>query len=165
MAQQSMLHFICGKAGSGKTTLARELAARERGVLFCEDAWLARLGAPIASVQDYVAAAARVRGMMEPMIAQLLALGVPVVLDFAGNTPRERAWVRSLFERAGAAHTLHLLELDDEACWARIAQRNAERPDGLFFGEVSRALFDAVTRHFVPPGPEEGFQLERHPAQ
>jgi predicted kinase len=38
-----MLHFICGKAASGKTTLARELAARYAAVLFGEDEWLTRL--------------------------------------------------------------------------------------------------------------------------
>ena len=34
------LHFICGKAASGKTTLARELAARYAAVMFGEDEWL-----------------------------------------------------------------------------------------------------------------------------
>jgi hypothetical protein len=60
----------------------------------------------------------------------------------------------SLFERA---------EATDEGCWARIERRNPERPEGLFYGEVSRALFEQVTRYFVPPAPEEGFHGVRHP--
>ena len=36
------LHLICGKAASGKTTLARRLAAEHAAVLFCEDKWLLR---------------------------------------------------------------------------------------------------------------------------
>ena len=44
------LHFICGKAASGKTTLARDLAARHAAVLFGEDEWLTLLDAEIHSL-------------------------------------------------------------------------------------------------------------------
>ena len=47
------LHFICGKAASGKTTLARELAERHAAVLFCEDEWLTLLEAQIDSLADF----------------------------------------------------------------------------------------------------------------
>jgi hypothetical protein len=50
----STLHFICGKAASGKTTLARKLAARHRAALFCEDEWLVLLQAQIDNLADYV---------------------------------------------------------------------------------------------------------------
>ena len=48
------LHFICGKAASGKTTLARELAARHAAVMFGEDEWLTLLDAEINSLADHV---------------------------------------------------------------------------------------------------------------
>ena len=41
--QRATLHFFCGKAGAGKSTIARELAAAEGAILLCEDVWLARL--------------------------------------------------------------------------------------------------------------------------
>lgn len=43
MTTTATLHFFCGKAGAGKSTLARELATTRRAILLCEDVWLARL--------------------------------------------------------------------------------------------------------------------------
>ena len=39
------LHFICGKAASGKTTLARSLAVQHAAAVSCEDEWLTLLDA------------------------------------------------------------------------------------------------------------------------
>src|SRR5215469_15360049 len=94
------LHFICGKAASGKTTLARELAERHAAVLFCEDEWLTLLEAQIDSLADFVWHAKRLRAALAPHAVRLLQLGISVVFDFAGNTPNDRAWVRSIFESA-----------------------------------------------------------------
>jgi predicted kinase len=97
------LHFICGKAASGKTTLARELAARHAAVMFGEDEWLTLLDAEINSLADHVHHSKRLKAALAPLAARLLQLGVPIVFDFAGNTPNDRAWVRSIFESANAA--------------------------------------------------------------
>jgi len=37
------LHFMCGKAGAGKSTLAQALAIEHNAILICEDVWMARL--------------------------------------------------------------------------------------------------------------------------
>jgi predicted kinase len=37
------LHFVAGRAGAGKTTLAREIAKLTPAILICEDEWLAGL--------------------------------------------------------------------------------------------------------------------------
>jgi predicted kinase len=85
------LHFICGKAASGKTTLARELAARHAAVLFGEDEWLTRLDAEINSLADHVRHSKRLKAAVAPLAVRLLQLGVPIVFDFAGSTPNDRA--------------------------------------------------------------------------
>lgn len=153
------LHFICGKAASGKTTLGRELAARHAAVLFGEDEWLTLLEAEINSLADHVRHSRRLKAVLAPLAVRLLQLNVSVVLDFAGNTPTDRAWVRSIFEAANADHVLHCIVASDEGCKARLRLRNKTKPDGLYFGFVSEERFDEVTKYFKLPSTSENFRI------
>lgn len=155
----STLHFICGKAGSGKTTLARHLAKTLPAVFVCEDEWISSLGFTVATLDDYLSVSSRCRKLMESFIPQLLRNGVSVVLDFAGNTRRGRAWVRKVFETARVDHVLHLIESTDDACLQNIHRRNAEKTPGLYWGHVGDDLFHAVNAHFAPPAQDEGFDV------
>ena len=156
------LHFIYGKPGAGKTRLARDLAARTPAVLFVEDEWLAALCDPITTLAQYVEGARRIRTVIAPLAARILELDTSVVFDFAANTPRDRAWVRSIFEAARAEHVLHILDVPDEEYRRRVQARNEAKPAGLYFGHVSDAIFDAVLPHITPPTDAEGFTLLSH---
>ncbi|WP_457326501.1 AAA family ATPase, partial [Roseateles sp. P5_E11] len=49
------LHFFCGKAGAGKSTVAARLAQADRLVLLSEDVWLSRLyGDELKTFDDYI---------------------------------------------------------------------------------------------------------------
>jgi predicted kinase len=157
------LHFIYGRPGAGKTRYGRALAAAAPALFLCEDEWLAGLGGTITSVADYVAASRRVRAMLAPMMTRVLELGTSVVIDFAANTAADRAWVRSIFQAAGADHTLHVLDVPVDECRRRLHERNEQQPAGLYFGAVSDALFDAILPYIVPPAPEDAFQVELVP--
>jgi predicted kinase len=158
------LHFICGKAASGKTTLARELAARHAAVMFGEDEWLTLLDVEINSLADHVRHSKRLKAALTPLAVRLLQLGVSVVFDFAGNTPKDRTWVRSVFESASADHVLHYIIASDDACKARLRLRNETKPEGLYFGFVGEDRFDEVTRFFTPPSDQEKFNVTRYEA-
>jgi predicted kinase len=159
------LHVIGGKPGAGKTTIARELGGSLPAIVFCEDEWIATLGFQIRSLDQYLDVSARIRALIGRLVPDLLRRDVSVVFDFGANTVKSRAWVRSLFEAAGADHLIHWLEGSDAACLANLHRRNADRPDGVYWGEVSDELFHAVCPHVVPPAPEEGFRVQVRPVR
>jgi predicted kinase len=155
----AVLHLLCGKVAAGKSTLAAQLGRGPRTVVVSEDQWLARLYAgEINSFDDYVRCSAKLRAAIAPHLVALLKAGVSVVLDFHANTVRSRAWMRGLFEEAGAAHQLHFLDLPDEVCRARLRARNAS---GAHEFRASDEEFDLVTSYFVPPDASEGFNVVR----
>ncbi len=153
------LHFISGRLAAGKTTLARRIATDHRAVLFCEDVWLSRMADGITSFEDFLKWSRRCRSVMGPLIIDTLQAGASVVLDFAGNTRNERAWVRSLFEQAGAPHQLHVLEVSEEECLHRLLKRNREKPDGLYFASTTEEEFRAICRWYDPARQDEGFAI------
>ena len=160
LSPQAVLHMVCGKIGAGKSTLTRRLAAEPQTILISEDDWLARLYPnEILAIADYVRCAGRLREAMAGHIEALLKAGTSVVLDFPSNTPRTRAWARGVFEKAGAAHLLHYLDVPDEVCKARLRARNLS---GEHPFETTDAEFDEITSHFVAPTAQEGFNVVHH---
>ena len=154
------LHMLCGKIAAGKSTLAAELACGAGTVLIAEDDWLhALFGAEMRTPRDFMRCSGKLRAIMGPHVVALLENRVSVVLDFQANTVESRAWMRGLIETSGAAHRLHLLDVPDRVCLDRLAERNA-RGDHAF--QVTEEQFRQVTGYFVPPGPDEGFDIVVH---
>ncbi|TDK47491.1 AAA family ATPase [Antarcticimicrobium luteum] len=157
------LHLVCGKAASGKSTLTARLAQNARSVVIAEDEWLAALyGDQMTSIADYVRCAANLRGVVKPHVVALLGAGVSVVLDFPANTVETRQWMRGIVEASNAAHLLHYLNVPEDVCKARLRARNA-RGDHPF--SVTDEEFDQLSRHFVPPSEDEGFDIVTHQFQ
>lgn len=155
-----VLHLMSGKIASGKSTLAKRLAAEGDAILLSEDHWLARLYPDqIKSVTDYVRLARQIREVVGPLVIDLLKAGVTVVLDFPGNTPQDRQWLRSLADSAEVLHRVHYIELDDETCRNRLHLRN-RRAEHEF--AATDAEFDLITRYFRAPDKDEGLQIEIH---
>ncbi|ACA16361.1 conserved hypothetical protein [Methylobacterium sp. 4-46] len=154
------LHLVCGKIAAGKSTLVVELGRRPSTVIVREDHWLSRLyPGEQNSLADYVRNSTRLRNAIAPHLVDLLRNGLSLVLDFPANTPSSRAWMRTLFEDAGCAHQLHYLNVTDEICKSRLRRRN-ESGEHEFI--VSDEDYDLFTSFFVPPSPDEAFEVVLH---
>lgn len=158
--QKPCLYMLAGKIASGKSTFARQLATNHATVLIREDQWLEKLyGDQMSTIEDYIKYSRRLRHLMGGHVIDLLENQVSVVLDFPANTRELRAWMRSLFEAAGANHELHYFDLPDEICKQRLRQRNAE---GVHEFAVSDDQYEQMTRYLQPPSAGEGFTITIH---
>ncbi|MCR9267759.1 MAG: ATP-binding protein [Alphaproteobacteria bacterium] len=152
------LHLLCGKIASGKSTLARELAAGPETLLVSEDAFMAALFPDeIHTLEDFRIRSARLETALKPHIAAILQEGLSVVLDFHANTRARRDWARTIVEAAGADAILHWIDVPDAVCKARLRARNAA---GTHEYAASDAQFDQFTAHFLPPQPEENWVVD-----
>lgn len=154
------LYLICGRIAAGKSTLARQLAARPRTVLIAMDDWMSVLyPTENRTIEDFARLSARLRDAVGPHVASILRQDVSVVLDFPANTVKWRAWMRSIIRQADVAHELHVLDVPDAVCKARLRHRNAS---GAHQYQVDEATYDLFMAHFVPPAADEGFNLIVH---
>lgn len=154
------LHVLCGKIAAGKSTLAARLGGLPETVLVAEDAWLNALyPGEVQSPKDYLRCSALLRRALGPHVAALLDAGVSVVLDFPANTVEQRAWMRGILQATNAAHQLHVLDVPDEICLARLRARNA---NGEHPFAATEAQFHLFSKHFTLPTPDEGFTVVKH---
>lgn len=161
MTRTPTLHFLCGKAGAGKSTIAKMLAKDHEAILICEDVWLMRLyGDQMRTFDDYKSFAQRLKTVVGPLAIELLASGRSVVLDFPANTKASRTWFRSTFEEASADHLLHFVNTPNQTCLQRIGKRNLERPEGSH--RLSKEDFDHITSFFQPPEDGERFNVKTY---
>jgi len=160
LSESPTLHMLCGKIASGKSTMAARLGAAPGTVLIAEDAWLDALFADeLHSLNDYVRCSSKLRRVVGPHVVALLDAGMSVVLDFSANTVAQRAWMTEILAATDAAHQLHVFDVSNEVCLARLRARNATG-DHPF--AVTEAQFHQFSSHFAVPTPEEGFNLMMH---
>ena len=156
-----MLHILCGKMASGKSTLAKKLKEEHSAILISEDTWLARLYEnEINTFEDYIKHTKSLRAVLFEHIVDLLRKDIDVVLDFSANTMRQRLWFRKIFEEANVDHTLHYVVASDELCKKQLLERSKELPKGTKF--TTEEEFDMITQYFEEPLEKEGFNLKSY---
>jgi hypothetical protein len=119
------LILLCGLAGAGKTTLAKQLEA-EGAVRMCPDEWLVALGFDIYDKDARVA----VEGLQWELAQALVLRGLTVV-DECGVWQRwERDLRRTWAREHGVPVELQFLDAPVEVLTARVAERNRTLPAG-----------------------------------
>ena len=161
MGTSAKLIFFCGKMAAGKSTLARDLADREKAVLLVQDDFLdALFPGEITDIQAFVKYSSRLKNALTPHVCGLLSRGISVVLDFPGNTRKQRAWFRELIERADVGHELHFVNASDALCKSQLRDRSKGLPAGTPW--TSDADFEAINAYFQAPSEDEKFNVVRH---
>jgi predicted kinase len=146
---------------AGKSTLSKELSEREDAVLLVLDDYLERLyPGQIVDVASFITYSTRIRDALTPHVCSLLSMGISVVLDFPGNTRKQRNWFRQLYQQAGSEHELHFIEASDDVCKRQLRERSRDVPPGTRW--TTEADFDAITAYFEPPAADEGFNVVKH---
>lgn len=119
------LIVLCGLAGSGKTTLAKELEA-EGAVRLCPDEWMVALGFDIYDPT----ARQRIEALQWELAQQMVLAGV-VVVDECGVWQRWERDLRREWARAnGVPVELRFLDAPIPELIARVAERNRTAPEG-----------------------------------
>jgi predicted kinase len=118
------LILTCGLPGSGKTALARQLAADRCAVRLTKDEWLEALG---SSPWD-TPTREKVEHELWRLAQEILRLGLSVVLDFGLWARIERDEMRSAARDLGLPVELHFLDVPGDELWRRIEARNSQPP-------------------------------------
>jgi predicted kinase len=153
---------MVGLPGAGKTTRAKELAARHGALRLSPDAWM------IPLFGDSEAGGKRdvLEGRLIWLALAALRLGTSVVLDFGFWARDERSALRWLAASAGASCQVVYLPVDRATQHARIAHRRAHAPHQTFAispaeSDIWRAQFEAPDTAELSgtglPGPPRGW--------
>ena len=156
MMNKGKLTFFCGKMGAGKSTKASEIAQKSNAVLLSEDEWLASLYPDkISSLNNYIEYSNLLKPQIKKLVQSILSTGTDVVMDFPANTLSQRDWFRSIFSEIEAPHNLIYIDLTNAGCLKQIEKRRKEQPERC--ATDTPDMFEQVTRYFMAPTPEEGF--------
>lgn len=137
---QGRLIIIAGLPGSGKTTLARELAAKHDAPILSPDDWMDALAIDLwdSDRRD------RVERLQWQVAVPLLAAGGSVIIEWGTWGRAERDVLRQGARELGAAVHLVFLDAPPDVLYERVASRGRECPPITL--EQLRAYSAAIER-------------------
>lgn len=142
--------FMCGPAGSGKSTVAQRYERRGMTRLsFDQEAWsrgITTMPLPPDVHRD-------IEGLLRAHLVELVRAGADVVVDFSFWSRAMREGYRELLRPLGVVPETVYLATDRATALQRIAARTAGEGDEFAISaELAAFYFD----HFEPPTAEEG---------
>jgi len=144
--KQPRLVLICGLPGSGKTTLAREIADAYGAVRLNPDEWELALGVDPFDAEFQT----RLEEVFSGLTERLLALGTSVILEWGFWTRSERDDKRDLGRSLGAAVELRFLDVPYDELVRRVVDRHAN--GGL---AITQSHMEEYRASFEPPTADE----------
>ena len=149
--------LIIGKICVGKTTYARQLAARGPAVILSVDDFMLPLfGQHCERIEEKLSAA---QDCLLQQAAAITGAGLDVILDWGFWSRADRAKTAAFFRERGIPVQWHYLAIPEESWRERIAMRNREVQAGLVAYNVSPGLARKCEMLFEEP--EEIHELKR----
>ena len=147
--ERARLILICGLPGSGKTTLAVQLARQVRAVRLSPDEWKHALAI------DYYDEEARLRleARLWMLAQELLVLGQNVIMENGFWAREERDELRLAGRALDVTVELHYMAAPLEELWRRLEHRNKEAKPGV--APISRTDLEKWASRFQPPDATE----------
>ena len=143
--RSARLIIVCGLPGSGKTTLAKELESRHRGIRLAPDEWMDAL-----SINRYDEEKRAAIEVLQWKFAQdLLTLDLTVVIEWGTCGRSERDDLRLGARKLGAAVELHYVSAPEDVLFERIQRRGIETPP------IERSALARWGKAFQEPTAEE----------
>ena len=147
------LHLMVGLPCSGKTTLARKLEVERSALRLTPDEWQIPLFGQDAHQPEHNARHDLIEALLWELAARALKIGVNVILDFGFWAREEREDFRQRAKLLGAGSEVHYLAATEEELLRRLAERNAQTPQGCF--QIPAEMLKPWIAFFQAPTPDE----------
>lgn len=158
MAYFGTLYFCTGKMGAGKSTISKKIASDKNAILLSEDEMLEQFYPnQIKTFDDYLTYSNRIKPFVKNHVQNLLRADTSVVMDFPGNTQKQRKWLSNIASEINVSHKLIYLNIPDETCLQRLKQRNIENPERANFDTLE--TFNYVSQYFEKPNDSERLNI------
>lgn len=158
MAYFGTLYFFTGKMGAGKSTISKKIARDKNAILLSEDEILEQFYPnQIKTFDDYLTYSNFIKPFIKSHVQNLLRVDTNVVMDFPGNTQKQRKWLSNIASEINVSHKLIYLNISDETCLQRLKQRNIENPERANFDTLE--MFNYVRQYFEKPNESERLNI------
>ncbi|MFN9067564.1 MAG: AAA family ATPase, partial [Bdellovibrionales bacterium] len=153
------IFMIVGLTGSGKTTLAKKIAADQKLQIYSIDEWMRNLfwkdAKPDSDLSWALERCSRCETMIESLIREEIKNGRGCILDLGFSKRIERKnWFEKIQIMGGLPQLIYL-DVPRELRWNRVEKRNQQLDQDQSSIKVDKATFDWMESYFEPLSEED----------
>lgn len=160
---QPIAHLIYGPTAAGKSTYARRLTTKVKGVRFAIDEWMhVMYGADALEQMDMtwvMPRVARCQAQVWSVAQQILNIGTDVVLELGLLRKIDRDSIKAKVEQTGHVAVFHFVDAELPIRRQRVVRRNADKGETYSFNVTPR-MFEAMESYFERPTENELSDLQ-----